>query len=108
VHILGCLPTSDLAGVIANLLGCIGSLLVAWPFFRDALRKESLEVLRLPKAPQGADEALQLARRVAERGLNRFRPGEVRMAAFGLLMVALSYLINIVVWFFPPNQLGSG
>ena len=81
--------------VLVDLLGCVGAILVAIPFYRDASQREMLDWLGGTRRIPGFDKAIERAEILAARSVLSFEPKDRLCVGWGLTIIALSYLLHI-------------
>lgn len=83
-------------------------MLIAKPFFRENRLKKLLHDLRgAVLGSGGAKEVLEAARAKAEKKKNRWQSSDYNAVVSGIVLVGLSYMLNVVLWFLPRVNLGS-
>jgi hypothetical protein len=84
--------------LIKDVLGLIGSLLVAWPFFTQEGVKSLATRLRNVKTDDQAVRTLfQGVAARQEAGLNQPNEWDMNLTRIGLIFIILSFLISMAV-----------
>ncbi|TVR84730.1 MAG: hypothetical protein EA405_00990 [Rhodospirillales bacterium] len=101
-------PWIDGLVLLANACGFLGAVSLLVPFFREQHLKRIWADLKAARAGSPALRDLVLeAAREAGRRLSRFEPADQRWVIIGLVGLALSYSLNIVVWFLERAATGA-
>jgi len=82
--------------IVVDLLGILGAVLVAVPFLREFALKRLLDALRQPGPPSGMEDIEQAAAQAVQGRLAMFKPSDGLFVGWGLLVIAVSYLLHIV------------
>jgi hypothetical protein len=82
--------------IVVDLLGIVGAILVALPFFREFALKRLVDRLRPPPTVPGLEQASARSAHVARAELELFQPRDGAHVAWGLIIIALSYLLHIL------------
>jgi len=82
--------------IVVDVLGLAGAILIALPFFREFALKRLLHWLRQPSSVRGLERAGRQSAAIARAELERFQPRDGTNVVWGLVIIALSYLLHIV------------
>jgi len=87
----------------AAALGFVGSLMLAWPFFRTQRQRDDRDLLdRVPVADDFARQAVDGVRGDLTLGIDRAARVDFRIAGAGAVVLAASFLLSIVNWLLTP------
>jgi hypothetical protein len=82
--------------LVVDILGIVGAVLVAVPFFSESKFHRTLSDLGEEEPLQGMEALEQQAHAAIKAQMERFRPNDWKCVVSGLAFIALSYLLHIV------------
>ncbi len=90
--------------LISDLLGFVGSILLAWPFFVRQRPRDDRDLLNsVPVADPHARQAVDAIRDELSRMIDRAARDDFRIAGVGAALLALGFLLSLVNGLAGPN-----
>lgn len=84
------------SSIIVDLLGILGAILVAIPFFNESSLKEVRSKLASAIPMRGFERAEKAATETISTELSRFRRGDRACVIWGLATIGLSYGLHLL------------